>query len=150
MNPPSDNGSRLRLEPGTYRALSVWQPWAWAIFNGKGIENRDWPVRFRGKLLIHASQTTRDVDRVKQLLAVERKLEIPPNALVFGAILGMVEVHECKWSPVVSPCGWGVANAYHWFLRDQTLIDQPIPYRGAQGIFHVHIPFENPSGKLLL
>ena len=37
-------------------ALSVRQPWAWAIARGhKVIENRDWDTRFRGTLAIHAS-----------------------------------------------------------------------------------------------
>jgi hypothetical protein len=41
------------------RALSIRQPWAWAILHaGKDIENRDWKPgnparRFRGSFLIH-------------------------------------------------------------------------------------------------
>ena len=30
------------------KALSVKQPWAWAIFHGKDVENRDWPTNVRG------------------------------------------------------------------------------------------------------
>ena len=38
-------------------ALSIRQPWAWLILHaGKDIENRDWPTRFRGRFLIHASK----------------------------------------------------------------------------------------------
>jgi hypothetical protein len=41
--------------------LSVRQPWAWAILNGKDIENRDWSTTRRGRFLLHASKTcTRD------------------------------------------------------------------------------------------
>ena len=37
--------------------LSIRQPWAWLILNaGKDIENREWPTRFRGRVLIHASK----------------------------------------------------------------------------------------------
>ena len=42
-------------------AISVRQPWAWAIVHGgKDIENRDWKasnpgLRFRGAVAIHAS-----------------------------------------------------------------------------------------------
>lgn len=37
-------------------AVSVRQPWAWAIARGhKAVENRDWDTRFRGALAIHAS-----------------------------------------------------------------------------------------------
>ena len=39
------------------KALSVRQPWAWLIVHGwKNIENRTWPTRFRGHVLIHASK----------------------------------------------------------------------------------------------
>ena len=36
-------------------ALSIRQPWAWAILHaGKDIENRSWRTAFRGEVLIHA------------------------------------------------------------------------------------------------
>lgn len=39
------------------KALSINQPWAWAIVNGyKGVENRDWDTKFRGWFLIHAGK----------------------------------------------------------------------------------------------
>ncbi len=39
------------------KALSIKQPWAWAILNaGKDIENRNWKTNFRGKFYIHASK----------------------------------------------------------------------------------------------
>lgn len=40
------------------RALSIKQPWASLIVNGyKHIENRNWPTKFRGQFLIHASKS---------------------------------------------------------------------------------------------
>lgn len=38
------------------RAITVQQPWAWAIFNGKGVENRTRNIagKYRGPLAIHA------------------------------------------------------------------------------------------------
>ena len=44
------------------KALSIRQPWAWLIVNGfKDIENRTWPTKFRGRVLVHASKgMTRD------------------------------------------------------------------------------------------
>lgn len=40
------------------KALSIRQPYAWLIVNGfKDIENRDWPTKFRGRVLIHAGAT---------------------------------------------------------------------------------------------
>jgi len=40
------------------KALSIRQPWAWAILHaGKNIENRSWNTKFRGTFLIHAGST---------------------------------------------------------------------------------------------
>lgn len=39
------------------KALSVKQPWAWAIIHaGKDIEKRTWRTDYRGPLLIHAGK----------------------------------------------------------------------------------------------
>ena len=44
------------------KALSVRQPWAWAIiYAGKDVENRTWPTRYRGFVIVHASQRVDDV-----------------------------------------------------------------------------------------
>ncbi|MEH1869303.1 MAG: ASCH domain-containing protein [Nostoc sp.] len=40
------------------KALSVRQPWAWAIIYAlKNIENRGWPIHYRGDILIHTAKT---------------------------------------------------------------------------------------------
>ena len=37
------------------KAISIRQPWAWLVVNRhKDIENRSWPTKFRGRLLVHA------------------------------------------------------------------------------------------------
>ena len=38
------------------KALSLRQPWAWLVLNGKSIENRRWRTPFRGDFLIHAAK----------------------------------------------------------------------------------------------
>ena len=46
------------------KALSVCQPWAWAIVHGiKKVENRWRPTRHRGPLVIHASRSRRYLER---------------------------------------------------------------------------------------
>lgn len=48
---------RLVAEYGPCPALSIRQPWAWAILHlGKNIENRCWPTKFRGRFFIHAAK----------------------------------------------------------------------------------------------
>lgn len=40
------------------KTLSIKQPWAWLILHaGKDVENRTWPTKVRGRILIHASST---------------------------------------------------------------------------------------------
>jgi hypothetical protein len=35
------------------KAISLWQPWAWAMAEGiKRIETRSWPISYRGDLVI--------------------------------------------------------------------------------------------------
>lgn len=92
------------------RALSVRQPWAWAICRGwKDVENRTWPSRFRGPLHIHACRRAHpaglgrydDVDYVcrraaemtgRQLSRIWREYE---EEVRFGALVGLVEMVDC-------------------------------------------------------
>ena len=76
----------------TMKALSIQQPWAWAILHaGKDIENRSWPTNFRGRILIHAGQKL-DLNGIDFLL--DRKLDVPlcPE---MGGIVGSVEIADC-------------------------------------------------------
>lgn len=39
------------------KAISLWQPWAWAVLClGKDVENRVWRTNHRGPLILHAAQ----------------------------------------------------------------------------------------------
>lgn len=119
------------------KALSIRQPWAWLILNaGKDVENRDWPTRFRGRFLIHASKgMTRDeYEDADSLLAVVRPaIELPPfEALERGGIVGTAMLVGCVTE---SPSPWFFGK--HGFeLRDA----MPLPfrpYKGALGFFEV-------------
>jgi len=39
------------------KALSLSQPMAWAIFNGKDVENRNWRTAYRGRFIVHAAKS---------------------------------------------------------------------------------------------
>ena len=44
-----------------YQAISIRQPWChFILHDGKDVENRTWPSRFRGPVLIYASKTPDD------------------------------------------------------------------------------------------
>jgi hypothetical protein len=112
-------------------ALSVRQPWAWAIIaGGKDVENRSWNSRYRGPLLIHAGRAL-DPDGFAELQA--RGLE-PPAQLVRGAIIGQVRLvdvvrdHESSWAE---------PGAFHFLLADPVAFAHPRPCRGMLGLFRV-------------
>lgn len=125
-------------------ALSVRQPWAWLIVNGyKDVENRNWPTRFRGPVLIHAGKAwgpdERDV--LEDLRAgynpvdycllpqpISDLLEVPE----LGGIVGVAEIEDCVSS---SRSRWFV-GPYGFLIRNA----RPLPFRplrGRLGFFEV-------------
>ena len=80
------------------KAISIRQPWAWAIIHGgKPVENRTWPSHFAGYLLIHASKTFDHYGY--QWLINHRKLlsgDPPhPDNYKLGGIIGRVIMVDC-------------------------------------------------------
>ncbi len=111
------------------KAISINQPWAWAILHGgKDIENRDWHTNFRGDVLVHAGLR---FDR-EGLMFVEEQcgFEIPPEDRPRGAVLGIIEIYDCV-TESDSPWFFG---KYGFALRNPRPID-PRPCKGALGFF---------------
>lgn len=116
------------------KALTVRQPWAWAIFHGKDIENRDWQTTYRGPLLIHAAKgmTKNEYILADAYIAAYGKITTPHfDALPRGVILGVVDVVDCV--PIHSS-PWFMGR-YGFVLANQQLFDNPIPIKGALGLW---------------
>lgn len=87
-------------------ALSVRQPWAWAIiYAGKDMENRGWKRwkrewKHRGRIAIHAAAgMTRDEYLEAADFMAELGVKCPtPTELVRGGIIGSVEIVDNVWS----------------------------------------------------
>jgi hypothetical protein len=119
------------------KALTVRQPWAWAIVVGyKGIENRSWPTRHRGRLAIHAAQRhDPEGDRV----FAELGIDVPAN-LPYGCVIGIVEMVGCV--PVDHPQTWFDAapiaadpfatGPWCWILENPQPLAEPVPCRGQR------------------
>lgn len=80
------------------KAISIRQPWAWLIVNGyKDIENRSWRTKYRGHVLIHASQGVKksEYERAKEL--TERLGIALPDVSNFetGGIVGVATITDC-------------------------------------------------------
>lgn len=110
------------------KALSIMQPWAWLIVNGhKPVENRSWPTRFRGPVLIHAGKKF-DGDDDSQEWGwpnIQR-----PDDFEFGGIVGEAVVVDCVTAhPSPFFCG-----PYGFVLRDARALAFR-PCRGMLGFF---------------
>jgi ASCH domain len=69
------------------KIISIRQPWAGLIVSGlKDVENRTWPTRYRGPILIHASQRPDEISRED----IERRFGVSPPSLQPLALLWQI------------------------------------------------------------
>lgn len=118
-------------------ALSIRQPWAWLILHaGKTVENRSWPTKYRGPVLIHAGKgMTRaeyeDAADFAHFCCGVNEMELFEN-LQRGGIVGRARIVDCV---TASDSPWFV-GPFGFVLADV----QPLPFRpfrGALGFFDV-------------
>lgn len=132
------------------KALSVRAPW-WAaiLYCGKDIENRDWPTKFRGPVLLHASkwwqldEVAGDWDFVRGIVRSSAGIDARgalPEPFTYrhmrdagGCIVGKVEIVDYV-SASDSPWFFG---RYGFVLRNPVAFPRPIPVKGALGFFDV-------------
>jgi hypothetical protein len=116
------------------KALTIHQPYAWAIMTGlKRVENRSRRFRHQGRLLIHAASRRGYED----VLILPDGTPVPPvDQLVFGALLGSVNVVDCVPAGDL-PNDPFASGPWCLLLDDPELLPIPIPYRGQQAFFHV-------------
>jgi ASCH domain len=135
---PDCSSGRLHLGQGVVfmKALTVLQPWAWAIIHGpKRIENRSWRTSHRGPLAIHAGLSRAQLrDRLNDGTLV-------PENLIFGAFLGVVDVVDCV-ALANAPANPFAEGPYCWLLENIRALPEPIPWRGAQMLWKVPAQIE--------
>lgn len=118
-------------------ALSIRQPWAWLVIHGgKDIENRTWPTKIRGRVLIHASKglTVPEWEDAHEFVAVfndELAQSMPRvSRLERGGIIGEAEIVDCVQD---FESEW-FSGPYGFVIRNP----KPLPFRpcrGALGFF---------------
>jgi hypothetical protein len=88
------------------KTLSIRQPHAHAIIHGveqtdgsrlfKPVENRSWATNLRGRIAIHASQfNPKELREAREFWEDRGILGVWPKDLVYGAVIGTVEVYGC-------------------------------------------------------
>lgn len=128
------------------KALSIRQPWAWAIVTaGKPVENRTWRHSFRGPLLLHAGLARPGAGEIEDMVSIasagdERAADIVHRAYHrevtdtrrFGGIVGIARVTGCVDT---HPSPWFFGP--HAFVLEDAA---PLPFiacPGRLGVFDV-------------
>lgn len=123
-------------------AISIRAPWWWFILHGgKDIENRDWPTRFRGPVLIHAgkwfrAEEVRDDFMIARDIATKAGITLPSVSLRdlrdgCGTLVGTAEITGCV-ERSDSPWFFG---RYGFVLAHAKPLATHIPCKGALGFF---------------
>ena len=133
------------------KAITVRQPWAWAIMHGgKGVENRTRNIAggYRGPLVIHAGLAPLEQHNMASRAHRMAHGTETPTVVHFGAALGVVDLVDshrsgmegglacppgCHEYALCSP--WAEAFAQHLTLANPRPFAKPIPYRGALGLW---------------
>lgn len=95
------------------RAISIRQPWVELILRGdKKAEYRSRPTRIRERVYIYASLTPADWPKAW------KKVGMQPGGLPTGAILGSVQIVDCRWD--------SRRDAYAYVLKDPKRLSKPL------------------------
>ena len=111
------------------KALSIKNPWAWLIVNGhKDIENRNWPTKYRGTVLVHAGKKFDD----DSMAFLEMHMGITvPLAPFRGGIIGQVDIVDCVTE---SDIDWFMGK-YGFVLENAKQFYNPRVCKGMLGFF---------------
>jgi hypothetical protein len=141
------------------KALTVKNPWAWAIINGgKDVENRSRPTKHRGQLYIHAGlayAAEAEESQEMQEAWINAAQNLPAESgnmgplrksdlfLDYGKVIGTVDVIDCH---AALDCfrmdrgycsSWAMEDHYHWVLGNPRPLGCPFPETGKLGIWNL-------------
>jgi len=98
----------------------------------KDVENRSWSTDHRGPLVIHAARTL-DVSK-EDLEEYAQEYGFDPAKLVYGALIGIIDVVDCTME-VTSE--WHYKGKYGWYLKNSKRLEIPVYLSGQLGLFNV-------------
>ncbi|MBL9084194.1 MAG: hypothetical protein JNK76_20510 [Planctomycetales bacterium] len=133
----------------TIKALTICQPWAWAVLHGprdgvawKRFENRCWATEYVGPLVIHAGKSESWMGPGLEFLRAQGVAPLR-SELAFGAILGVVDMVDCvRPSEAKRPDGSRDPYAFdnsawcHEYANPRRLAT-PVPWKGRLQFFDV-------------
>jgi hypothetical protein len=141
------------------RAITVRQPWAWAIAHaGKTTENRSHKTHYRGPLAIHAGKAWApdgavnpavkaafDPARAGQESWFITEDDAADGTFVFSAVIALAEIVDIH--PAAGGCcaPWGMTHntnpyavnrdLFHYQLADIRPLTEPVPCPGQLGLW---------------
>lgn len=108
------------------KALSIRSPWWEKILSGeKTIETRTWATKYRGDILICASQPK-------------------------GMAVAMAKITDCRFmteDDELAACCPIYPGAYAWVLESIEPLKVPFPVKGKLGLFNYFMEEKNRRGK---
>lgn len=112
------------------QAISVRQPWAFAIARGgKTVYNHALPTAYRGPLLIHASMRV-DLASCDSPLIRSAGWNPGDPLATLGAVIALADLADvCAAAVCGEPCEcgpWAEPQRYHWRLADVRALPRPI------------------------
>ena len=126
------------------RAVSVRQPWAWAIARGhQPVLNRSADTGYRGPVAIYASfrvdLESFESDVVRR--AVSTTWDTADPAAAIGGIVAVVSLAGvCAAATLAAPCGcgpWARPGVYHWRVADPRPLRWPVLAVGQAGLWEL-------------
>ncbi|MFF2571140.1 hypothetical protein [Streptomyces sp. NPDC058084] len=122
---------------GEVRGLTVKQPYAWALLNGKTVENRSWPAPaalIGTTVLLHAGKELH-----REGLRDARVLDLPGlparDDLATGAVIAVGRLAGCHLERNGCCAPWGDRELHHWEFADWRTLENPVPYAGTLGLW---------------
>lgn len=146
------------------KTITIKQPWASLIVEGiKDIENRTWRTKFRGRVLIHAANSSWIWHKVLNYITPEMRAVFENNKytggwirnLERGKIIGSVEIVDCV---INHPSIWAektdnehvrfdYGKTYNWVLANPILFTEPIPAKGKLSFWNYPNILAEPEEK---
>lgn len=131
------------------RALTVLQPYAWAITVGvKPVENRTRRTKYRGLLAIHAGKRVMREGlgdpRILEAIA-DRDFEINEATSRLGCVVAVADLTGCHDATYTAGCScspWAASYSWHWELSDVRPLREPVPCRGMLGLWRLPLNVE--------
>lgn len=134
------------------KAITVWQPWAQLLAEGKKHEEtRSWRTNYRGEILIHAAKADHSgilLHLPMKVLEHFQRAGATSRQLATGAIIGKAKLTDCrlidesynKFVRTLCPAEYAFGDftvgRYAWVMEEPVLFDKPIPAAGKQGLWN--------------